>query len=150
MRLKIRENQIQTSQHNRCTDEELINFITNLKLNAPPANNVTTSKGNFQELEQYLAANFPRYTFGIKQSIPSLQPCFTLPNPLNAYNITWDEITFKTLSNYGLSQPNLFLLVISEGKSLLQEVKGKESYLILKCIEFEGKVKLIEVKDNYL
>ena len=149
MRLKIRENQIQTSQHNRCVDEELIDFILNLGLNAPPANNVTASKGNFQELEQYLAANFPKYTFGLKQTVPSAQPAY-VPCNKQPYFINEEEIYFPQVTEIGFSQPNLFLLVISEGKSLLQEVKGKESYLILKCIESEGKVKLVEVESSYM
>lgn len=145
--LSLRNNTFSVNQCSRCTDTELVDFITSLKLNAPPENTTTAHSGSFQELEQYLAVNFPEYTFGFKLHSPAQPASFDkLDKP---FLITEDWIYFQMYQG-GLQQPNLFLLVISESKSLLEEVKGKQSYLVLKCVELKDKVKLVEVLDNYL
>lgn len=145
--LSLRNNTITVNKKYRCTDAILVDFITHLKLNVPPENTVTADRGSFQELEQYLAVNFPEYTFGFKLDKIAQPASFSkLDKP---YLITEDWIYFQGYQG-GLQQPNLFLLVISEAKSLIDEIKGKQSYLILKCIEDKGKVKLVEVQDNYL
>lgn len=145
--LSLRNNTFSVNQKYRCKDAILVDFITNLKLNAPPENTITAHTGTFQELEQYLAVNFPEYTFAFKLHSPAQPATFDkLDKP---FLITEDWIYFQMYQG-GLQQPNLFLLVISEGKSLVEEVKGKQSYLVLKCVELKGKVKLVEVTDNYL
>lgn len=145
--LSLRNNTFSVNKNSRCKNNKLIDFITNLELNQPPENSVTAHSGSFQELEQYLAVNFPEYTFGFKSHSPAQPANFSqLDKP---FLITEDWI-YLQLHQGGLQQPNLFLLVISEAKSLLESVKGKQSYLVLKCIELEGKVKLVEVKENYL
>lgn len=145
--LSLRNNTILVSQKYRCKDIILIDFITNLKLHAPPENTITADRGSFQELEQYLAANFPEYTFGFKLDKPAQPVVWTVME--KDWEIAIDGIYFK-LTKGALKQPNLFLLVISEAKSLVETVKGKQSYLVLKCVELEGKVRLVEVKENYL
>jgi hypothetical protein len=145
--LSLRNNTITVNKKYRCTDAILVDFITHLTLNAPPENTITADRGSFQELEQYLAANFPEYTFGFKLDKVAQPASFDkLDKP---FLITEDWIYFQMYQG-GLQQPNLFLLVISEAKSLINKIKGKQSYLILKCVEDKGKVKLVEVKDNYL
>lgn len=146
--IKLMNQTIKTSTHNRCTDIDLVNFIINLELNAPPENTLTTNSGSLQELEQYLASQFPNYTFGLKQTIPCAQPTIVSSN--EEYIITEESIYFPKVTSMGLKQPNLFLLIISESKSLVDTIKGKQSYLVLKCVESAGKVKLVEVKENYL
>jgi hypothetical protein len=145
--LSLRNNTFSVNQRSRCTDAILVDFITNLKLNAPPENTITAHTGTFQELEQYLAVNFPEYTFAFKLHSYAQPASFNkLDKP---FLITEDWIYFQMYQG-GLQQPNLFLLVISESKSLVEEVKGKQSYLVLKCVESGCKVKLVEVADNYL
>lgn len=145
--LSLRNNTFSVNHNSRCKDAILIDFITNLELNQPPENSITAHSGNFQELEQYLAVNFPKYTFGFKlHSIAQPVNFSQLDKP---FLITEDWIYFQMYQG-GLQQPNLFLLVISEAKSLVHYIKGKQSYLVLKCVESAGKVKLVEVKDCYL
>lgn len=145
--LSLRNNTFSVKQKYRCKDAILVDFITNLKMNAPPENTVTAHSGGFQELEQYLAVNFPEYTFAFKLHSYAQPASFNkLDKP---FLITEDWIYFQMYQG-GLQQPNLFLLVISEGKSLVKEVKGKQSYLVLKCVELAGKIRLVEVTDNYL
>lgn len=145
--LSLRNNTFSVNKNSRCTDAILIDFITHLELNAPPECNVNAHSGSFQELEQYLAANFPEYTFAFKLHSPAQPASFSkLDKP---FLITEDWIYFQMYQG-GLQQPNLFLLIISEAKSLIKKVKGKQSYLVLKCVESVGKVKLAEAKDCYL
>lgn len=145
--LSLRNNTFSVNQKYRCKDAKLVDFITNLKLNAPPENTLTAHSGGFQELEQYLAVNFPEYTFAFKLHSYTQPASFDKLDKL--FLITEDWIYFQMYQGR-LQQPNLFLLVISEAKSLIETVKGKQSYLVLKCIESVGKVKLVEVTDNYL
>lgn len=145
--LSLRNNTFLVNHNSRCKDAILIDFITNLELNQPPENSITAHSGSLQELEQYLAVNFPEYTFAFKLHSTAQPASFDkLDKP---FLITEDWIYFQMYQG-GLQQPNLFLLVISESKSLVEEVKGKQSYLVLKCVESAGKVKLVEVKENYL
>lgn len=144
--LSLRNNTFSVNHNSRCKDAILIDFITNLELNQPPENSITAHSGSFQELEQYLAVNFPKYTFGFKLHSTAQPANFSLLSP---FLITEDWIYFQMYQG-GLQQPNLFLLVISEAKSLVHYVKGKQSYLVLKCVESAGKVKLVEVKESYL
>lgn len=145
--LSLRNNTFSVNHNSRCKDAILIDFITNLELNQPPENSITAHSGSLQELEQYLAVNFPEYTFGFKLHSTAQPANFSQLN--KPFLITEDWIYFQMYQG-GLQQPNLFLLVISEAKSLVHYIKGKQSYLVLKCVELEGKVRLVEVKDNYL
>lgn len=145
--LSLRNNTFLVNKNSRCKDAILVDFITHLQLNAPPENSITAHSGSFQELEQYLAVNFPEYTFAFKLHSPAQPANFSqLDKP---FLITENWIYFQMYQG-GLQQPNLFLLVISEAKSLVKITKGKQSYLVLKCVESEMKVRLVEVEDCYL
>jgi hypothetical protein len=146
--LSLRNNTFSVNHNSRCKDAILIDFITNLELNQPPENSITAHSSSFQELEQYLAVNFPKYTFGFKLH-NTAQPANFSRIFHKPFLITEDWIYFQGYQG-GLQQPNLFLLVISEAKSLVHYIKGKQSYLVLKCVESAGKVNLVEVIDNYL
>lgn len=145
--LSLRNNTFLVNKNSRCNNAILVDFITNIKLNAPPENSITAHSGSFQELEQYLGANFPEYTFGFKLHSTAQPVSF---DKLDTPFVITEDWIYLQLHQGGLQQPNLFLLVISEAKSLVETVKGKQSYLVLKCVDSGGKVKLVEVKENYL
>ena len=145
--LSLRNNTFLVNKNSRCKDTILIDFITNLELNQPPENSITAHSGSFQELEQYLATNFPDYTFGFKLHSTAQPVSF---DKLDTPFVITEDWIYLQLHQGGLQQPNLFLLVISKAKSLVETVKGKQSYLVLKCVESVGKVKMVEVKENYL